>query len=125
MGKLLEQGLTWKYISSSGKLIVKIKTFVDLGTGESCSENSIALNSLDECKVILELGGSGNSPVIQEFETYYSIESGRNIDQMSDIRADIERLKPIKVTTTLIDNNNSIVGEVTNLTSSNSEIEIN
>ena len=122
MGKLLEQGLTWVYVSNPGKLKINVKTHFNLDAGEKLSTtNGIEYINVNEYKLVFDMDTSGaiTNSYEDTFETRYAIEMHRNIAQ---VRAAVNELA-IKLTTT-IKNGTEKVGEVINITSGNANISM-
>ncbi|MBW6460330.1 MAG: hypothetical protein K0B08_07120 [Bacteroidales bacterium] len=122
MGKLLEQGLTWVYVSNSGKLKLNVKTHFNLDGGEKLKTiNRIEYINVNEYKLVFDMDTSGTVTDSYEdtFETHYALETGMN---NSEVRAAVNRLA-IKLTTTIKDDTEK-VGEVINITSGNANISI-
>lgn len=118
MGIKMQQGLTWHYHSSSGKLSVDVKIHIEHAYGFISHE----IERFDKYKINFNSSGDITDPYTETFETFYVIKSGLNTELNVKSEISNNNLNPIQVIASI--SGASIEGQVIGLTSNESEVVI-
>lgn len=114
------QNLKWKYINSSGQLIIISDISVQLGLNELVTVSASSV-SKGACTITLTvISGVNNTPVTQE--VYYT-NIGANLNNESAVRTKISALQMVNVTA-IVMKDSAPKGDVSNITSTGSTVVI-